>query len=62
MGMATPEWVDALDAIFRTVYNETTDNEAPKLMYDKIFHVIQSNKAFEEECQLHWYWTFGGNY
>ena len=50
MAMATPEWVDALDAIFRTVYNETTDNEAPKLMYDKIFHVIQSNKAFEEDA------------
>lgn len=50
MAMATPEWVDALDDIFRTIYNETTDNEEPKLMYDKIFHVIQSNKAFEEDA------------
>lgn len=49
MAMATPEWVDALDDIFRTIYNETDQNEQPKLMYDKIFHVIQSNKAFEED-------------
>lgn len=49
MAMATPEWVDALDDIFRTIFNETTDYEAPKLMYDKIFHVLQSNKAFEED-------------
>ena len=50
MPMVTPDWVDALDDIFRTIYNETTDNELPKLMYDKIFHVIQSNKAFEEDA------------
>lgn len=50
MAMATPEWVDALDDIFRTIYNETNDNEQHKLMYDKIFHVIQSNKAFEEDA------------
>ncbi len=49
MAMVTPDWVDALDDIFRTIYNETLDNETPKLMYDKIFHVIQSNKAFEED-------------
>ena len=50
MAMSTPEWVDALDDLFRTIYNETIDNEAPKLMYDKIFHVIQSNQAFEEDA------------
>lgn len=50
MAMATPEWVDALDDIFRTIYVETTDNEEPKLLYPSIFHVIQSNKAFEEDA------------
>ena len=50
MAMATPEWVDALDDIFRTIFDEATDLEQPKLMYDKIFHVIQSNKAFEEDA------------
>jgi phage major head subunit gpT-like protein len=49
MAMATPEWVDALDDIFRAIYNETDVNTAPTAMYDKVFHVIQSNKAFEED-------------
>lgn len=49
MAMATPEWVDALDDIFRAIYNETDENTMPNMMYDKIFHVIQSNKAFEED-------------
>lgn len=50
MAMTTPEWVDALDDIFRTIYDETMENQLPKMMYDKIFHVIQSNKAFEEDA------------
>lgn len=49
MAMVTPEWVDALDDIFRTIFNETTDTESPKMMFDKIFHVMQSDKAFEED-------------
>lgn len=52
MAMATPEWVDALDDIFRTIYDETTQNEEPKQLYGKIFHVIQSNKAFEEDTGM----------
>lgn len=50
MAMVTPEWVDALDDIFRTIFDEASDLEQPKLMYDKIFHVHQSNKAFEEDA------------
>lgn len=50
MTMATPEWVDALDAPFRTIYNEVVENEEPKMMYDKIFHVLGSDKAFEEDA------------
>lgn len=49
MAMTTPEWVDALDDIFRTIYDETDMDMRPTLVYDKVFHVIQSNKAFEED-------------
>lgn len=52
MTMATPEWVDALDANFRTIYNETEQNTQPTLMYDKIFHVLESSKAFEEDASF----------
>lgn len=49
MPMTSPEWVDALDDIFRTIYDETAESQRPTEMYDKVFHVIQSNKAFEED-------------
>lgn len=52
MTMATPEWVDALDGPFRTIYNETESNEQPNLMYEKVFNMLTSDKAFEEDSSF----------
>ena len=50
MAEVRPKWVDAMDPTFRAVFNETERGFEP--MYDKIFHVMSSNKAFEKDTAL----------
>lgn len=50
MAETRPKWVDALDPTFRAIFHETENEFTP--MYDKIFHVMQSNKAFEKDTAL----------
>jgi phage major head subunit gpT-like protein len=50
MAEIRPKWVDALDPTFRAIFHETEN--AYETMYDKIFHVHSSNKAFEKDTAL----------
>jgi phage major head subunit gpT-like protein len=50
MAEIRPKWVNALDPTFRAIFHETENAFVP--MYDKIFHVLQSNKAFEKDTAL----------
>lgn len=50
MAEVRPKWVNALDPTFRAIFHETENNFVP--MYDKIFHVMSSNKAFEKDTAL----------
>lgn len=50
MAEVRPKWVDALDPTFRAIFHETENSFVP--MYDKIFHVMSSNKAFERDTAL----------
>jgi phage major head subunit gpT-like protein len=50
MAETRPKWVNALDPTFRAIYNET-DNTF-QAMYDRIFHVQNSTKAFEKDTAL----------
>lgn len=50
MAEARPKWVSALDPTFRAIFHETENAFVP--MYDKIFHVMNSNKAFEKDTAL----------
>lgn len=52
MAMARPDWVDALDDNFRAIYNETEERTLPTMMFDKIFNVMNSTKAFEKDTSL----------
>ena len=50
MAETRPAWVMALDPNFREVFNEV---EATfESMYDKIFHVLSSTKAFEKDTSM----------
>jgi len=50
MAESRPKWVMALDPNFRAIFNETEENF--QSMYDKIFHVMNSTKAFEKDVAL----------
>jgi len=50
MAEVRPKWVNALDPTFRAIFNETENSYVT--MYDKIFHVHTSNKAFEKDTAL----------
>lgn len=50
MAETRPKWVNALDPTFRAIFNETETQF--ETMYDKIFHVQTSNKAFEKDTAL----------
>lgn len=50
MAEVRPKWVSALDPTFRAIFHETENAFVP--MYDKIFHVLSSNKAFEKDTAL----------
>lgn len=50
MAEVRPKWVNALDPTFRAIFHETENAFVP--MYDKIFHVMSSNKAFEKDTAL----------
>jgi phage major head subunit gpT-like protein len=50
MAETRPKWVNALDPTFRAIFNETERDFVP--MYDKIFHVMNSTKAFEKDTAL----------
>lgn len=50
MAETRPKWVDALDPTFRAIFHETENAFTP--MYDRIFHVMSSNKAFEKDTAL----------
>lgn len=50
MAEVRPKWVDALDPTFRAIYNET--EQSFTTMYDKIFNVMSSDKAFEKDTAL----------
>lgn len=50
MAEVRPKWVNALDPTFRAIFNETETEF--QTMYDKIFHVMDSNKAFEKDTAL----------
>ena len=50
MAEVRPKWVAALDPTFRAIFNETETEF--QTMYDKIFHVHNSNKAFEKDTAL----------
>lgn len=50
MAETRPKWVNALDPTFRAIFNETENDFVP--MYDKIFHVLNSTKAFEKDTAL----------
>lgn len=50
MAEVRPKWVDALDPTFRAIYNEAEESFTP--MYDQIFHVMNSDKAFEKDAAL----------
>ena len=50
MAEVRPKWVNALDPTFRAIFHETENTF--ETMYDKIFHVMDSNKAFEKDTAL----------
>lgn len=50
MAEVRPKWVAALDPTFRAIFNETETQF--QTMHDKIFHVQNSNKAFEKDTAL----------
>lgn len=50
MAETRPKWVNALDPTFRAIFNETADSFTS--MYDQIFHVMNSTKAFEKDTAL----------
>lgn len=50
MAEVRPKWVNALDPSFRAIFNET--EREFQTMYDKIFHIQNSNKAFEKDTSL----------
>ena len=50
MAETRPKWVNALDPTFRAIFHETENSF--ETMYDKIFHVMDSNKAFEKDTAL----------
>lgn len=50
MAEVRPKWVNALDPTFRAIFHETENSF--ETMYDKIFHVMSSNKAFEKDTAL----------
>ena len=50
MAETRPKWVNALDPTFRAIFHETENSFVS--MYDKIFHVMSSNKAFEKDTAL----------
>lgn len=50
MAEVRPKWVDSLDPTFRAIFQETENSY--ETMYDKIFHVHNSDKAFEKDTAL----------
>lgn len=50
MAEVRPKWVAALDPTFRAIFNETEREFTT--MYDRVFHVHNSNKAFEKDTAL----------
>lgn len=50
MAEVRPKWVNALDPTFRAIFHETENSY--ETMYDKIFHVHNSDKAFEKDTAL----------
>jgi hypothetical protein len=50
MAETRPKWVAALDPTFRAIFHET--DEAWQPMYSRIFHVLNSNKAFEKDTAV----------
>lgn len=50
MAETRPKWVNALDPTFRAIFHETENSF--ESMYDKIFHVLTSTKAFEKDTAL----------
>jgi len=50
MAEVRPKWVNALDPTFRAIFHETENSF--ETMYDKIFHVMNSTKAFEKDTAL----------
>lgn len=50
MAEVRPKWVNALDPTFRAIFHETENSY--KTMYDQIFHVQSSDKAFEKDTSL----------
>lgn len=47
MASSTPQWPSLLDVSFRTVYGDTMAKT--ETTYDKIFNVLNSNRAYEKE-------------
>lgn len=50
MAEVRPKWVNALDPTFRAIFHDT--EASVETMYDKVFHVLNSNKAFEKDTAL----------
>ncbi len=50
MAEVRPKWVNALDPTFRAIFHDT--EQSAETMYDKVFHVLNSNKAFEKDTAL----------
>lgn len=50
MAEVRPKWVNALDPTFRAIFHDTEANV--ETMYDKVFNVMNSNKAFEKDTAL----------
>ena len=50
MAEVRPKWVNALDPTFRAIFHDTENTV--ETMYDKIFHVLDSQKAFEKDTAL----------
>lgn len=50
MAEVRPKWVAALDPTFRAIFHETEKSFQP--IYPKIFHVLNSDRAFEKDTAL----------
>lgn len=50
MAETRPKWVNALDPSFRAIFHET--ERSFETMYQNIFHVLNSTKAFEKDTAL----------